>query len=323
MLYILHGADDFSLREKLTELKRGWGDEESLAVNTTILEGRHLALAQLVNACSALPFLGANRLVIVEGLLSRFDQKTGGSASGFDEWKGLSEYVPSMPPTTLLTLIDGKIANKNPLLKRLTPISQVLEFAPPKGTRLHQWIHSRMAKSGGEISPQAIRLLTDLAGENLWTLANEIDKLCLYVRGRRIEIEDVEQATSYGREVSVFPLVDAIVERRVSAAMRLMHQSFTEGTSATYLLFMLARQLRLMVRAHELSGQGVSLAEKREQLGLSANYPIDRLLKQSASYSMPRLIEVYEKLVETDVAIKTGKWKDELALDLLVAEVCS
>lgn len=323
MVYILHGADDFSLREKLTELKRGWGDEESLAVNTTILEGRHLALAQLVNACSVPPFLGANRLVIVEGLLSRFEQKTGGSASGFDEWKGLSEYVPSMPATTLLTLIDGKIANRNPLLKRLAPTSEVLEFAPPKGTRLHQWIQSRMAKSGGEMSPQAIRRLTDLAGENLWTLANEIDKLCLYVRGRRIEVEDVEQATSYGREVSVFPLVDAIVERRVAAAMRLMHQSFAEGTSATYLLFMLARQLRLMVRAHELSEQGFSLAEKRGQLGLSANYPIERLLRQSASYSMPRLIEVYQKLVETDVAIKTGRWKDELALDLLVAEVCS
>lgn len=323
MIYILYGPDDFSLREKLAELKRGWGDEESLAFNTTILEGRHLALAQLVNECSATPFLGEKRLVIVEGLLSRFEQKTGGSASALDEWKGLTEYVPGMPTTTILLLVDGKIGDKNPLIKGLRPISKVLQFLPPKGRRLHEWMDSRVAKCGGEISAQAMRQLTDLAGENLWTLANEIDKLCLYVRDRPIEVEDVRQATSYGREVSVFPLVDAIVERRVSTAMKLMHQSFDEGMSATYLLFMLARQLRLMVRAHELSEQGVSLAEKREQLGVSAKYPIDRLLEQSSGYSMPRLIEVYRKLVETDVAIKTGKWKDELALDLLVAEVCS
>ena len=122
MIYILYGADDFSLREELAELKRGWGDEESMAFNTTILEGRHLALAQLVNACSPPPFLGEKRLVIVEGLLSRFEQKTGGSASGLDEWKGLVEYVPGMATTTILALVDGKIGDRNPLLKGLRPI---------------------------------------------------------------------------------------------------------------------------------------------------------------------------------------------------------
>jgi hypothetical protein len=38
---------------------------------------------------------------------------------------------------------------------------------------------------------------------------------------------------------------------------------------------------------------------------------------------MPRLVEVYRKLLDTDIAIKTGKWKGELALELLIAEVCS
>jgi len=78
-----------------------------------------------------------------------------------------------------------------------------------------------------------------------------------------------------------------------------------------------------MVQARELDGRGLSLAEKQKQLGVSPNYPIERLLKQSARYPMPRLIEIYQKLLETDVAIKTGKWQDKLALDLLVAEVCS
>ncbi len=37
---------------------------------------------------------------------------------------------------------------------------------------------------------------------------------------------------------------------------------------------------------------------------------------------MPRLKEAYQILLETDLAIKTGRLKDELALDLLVAELC-
>ncbi|OGO02604.1 MAG: DNA polymerase III subunit delta [Chloroflexi bacterium RBG_13_53_26] len=322
MIYILIGADDFSLREKLAELKRGWGDEESLALNTTVFDGRHLTLPQLLNACNTPPFLAANRLVIVEGMLGRFEQKTGGRSPDFEEWKKLGDGALNMPPSNVLVLIDGEVAGNNPLYKNLVPISEVWHFAPLKGSKLQQWISSRVAKCGGDLSPQAMRLLTELGGEDLGILANEIDKLCLYAYGRRIEAEDVRQVTSYVREASVFPMIDAIVERRVSVAMRLMHQSLTEGMTPPYLLVMLTRQLRLMVQAVELSAQGVSLAKRREQLGVSPKYPIEKLVQQSAGYSMSRLVRLYEKLLETDTAIKTGKWKDELGLDLLVAELC-
>ncbi|HJX70028.1 MAG TPA: DNA polymerase III subunit delta, partial [Dehalococcoidia bacterium] len=89
-----------------------------------------------------------------------------------------------------------------------------------------------------------------------------------------------------------------------------------------YLLFMLTRQLRLIVQAKELRAQGISPTKIPGELGLSPNYPIERLLRQTASYSMPRLVAVYGKLLETDIGIKTGRWKGELALDLLIAEVC-
>jgi DNA polymerase-3 subunit delta len=322
LIYILFGPDDFSLREKLAELKKELGDSESLAINTNTFEGSHLTVAQLVSACNTIPFLATNRLVVVEGLLSRFEQKTGGRDPGWDEWKSLNEHASNMPPTTVLMLIDGKIGRGNPLLKRIAPISKVWEFPLLKSASLQNWIRSRVAKCEGSISPRAVKLLTELAGENLWVLAGEIDKLCLYARGRRIEEEDIRQATSYAREASIFALVDAIVEKKHSAAMRLLHQSLAEGMAPTYILFMLARQLRLIVGALEVRGQGTSLIEKREYLGLSLNYPIEKLLEQSAGYPMPRLVEVYEKLLETDMAIKTGKWKDDLALDLLVAHVC-
>ena len=64
-------------------------------------------------------------------------------------------------------------------------------------------------------------------------------------------------------------------------------------------------------------------AEKREQLGLPWNFPIDKLISQSADHSKERLVAIYEKILETDLAIKNGKWQDELALDLLVVDVCT
>jgi DNA polymerase-3 subunit delta len=168
-----------------------------------------------------------------------------------------------------------------------------------------------------------VRLLTEIAGDNLWTLANELEKLSLYAGERRIEEEDVKRLTSYTREANVFAMVDAIVERRASAAMQTLQQLLSDGMAPPYLLVMITRQLRLMVQAKEMVDQKTPISRMTEELGVSPYYPIERLLKQTSGYSMPRLIEVYRKLLDTDIAIKTGKWKGELALELLIAEVCS
>jgi len=324
LVYILFGLDDFSLRQKLEEIKSTLGDRESLSLNTTVLDGRRLTAPQLINTCNTVPFLANCRLVIVEGLLERFDQSAAPKRSGLDEWQSLIDFIPTKPPSTILVLIDGKIAKNNPLLRKLAKISKMQEFPALKRDRLQQWVLARVAGHAGSMSPRAAKLLTETAGEDLWVLANEIEKLSLYAKGRRIEEADVQRVTSFAREANIFAMVDAIAEKRLPAAMRLLHQLLTDGTPPTYLLTMISRQVRLMVQAKELSRQSrLSSDEKREQLGVSWNYPIDRLLSQSADYSKDRLVDIYDKILETDLAIKTGKWQDELALDLLVVDVCS
>jgi len=324
LLYILFGANDFSLREHLNELKKGWGDAESLATNTTFFEASKLTPSQLLVACDATPFLCENRLVIVEGLLGRFDKKGNSAPSTrtqLNEWQIFIDHTPELPPSTQLVLIDNKVSKDNPLYKKLAPNAKVQEFPLLRGSKLQQWIYSQVAAWGGNISPRAVKLLTELAGDNLWLLSNELEKLYLYTGGRRIEDNDVQQITSYSRETNVFAMVDAIVEQRTPAAMQLLQKLLAEGMAPPYLLFMITRQLRLMVQAKDLGARVTSTAQMQEQLGLSPFYPVDQLLRQASSYSMPRLVEVYRKLLETDLGIKTGRWKGETALELLIAEL--
>jgi DNA polymerase III delta subunit len=77
-----------------------------------------------------------------------------------------------------------------------------------------------------------------------------------------------------------------------------------------------------MVQTKVLGKQKIPPPEIQNRLGLSYNYPVDKLLEQTALYPMERLISIYKKLLDTDISIKTGKWKDEFALDLLLTELC-
>ena len=75
MLHILYGRDDFSLSQALQKIKADLGDQEMVAANTSNLDGQRLTLSELRNKCDATPFLASHRLVIVDGLLARFEEK--------------------------------------------------------------------------------------------------------------------------------------------------------------------------------------------------------------------------------------------------------
>ena len=327
MLYILYGLDDFSLGQAVGKIKADLGDWEMLATSTTNLEGQHLTLSELRNKCGAAPFLSSHRLVIVNGLLGRFEVKQskprsgkGKSGNGLGEWEDLDSYIKQMPETTVIVLIDEEVKGSNPLLKKISPLAEVKTFPLLRGKDLKEWIRQRVKKEGGDITPQAVDLLAELIGGDLWAMDGEIRKLLLYNQARSISVDDVRQLVSHVQEASIFALVDAVAEGRTESAQRILHRLYDEGVAPTYILVMITRQFRLIAQARDL-GKGLSRLQIQDRLGLKQSYVVDKTLSQAKLYDFEGVKRAYNKLLETDLAIKTGKYSDKLALELLVTEL--
>ena len=231
MLYVLLGEDDFSLRQSLEKIKESVGDQTVLAANTAILDGQQVTLDQLQAACETVPFLAEKRLVIVEGLLGRFESKGKSrrkKATHLSDQKNGYEsivaYVSQIPDFTMVVLVDGKIKSQNPLLTELSAKGEIRAFPLLKEPQLRQWIQRRITEAGGTISPPAVDVLAKFVGSNLWLMASEIEKLVLFTAGRRIEEEDIRALVSYAQEANVFSMVDAILESKAGLAQRLLAQ---------------------------------------------------------------------------------------------------
>ena len=327
MLYILHGQDDFSLNQAVREIKTGLGDQETVGANTTDLDGQRLTLAELRNKCDTAPFLSLRRLVVVEGLLGRFEVKQGRprsrkakSGDGLGEWEGLDSYIKQMPETTVLVLVDGEVKGQNPLLQKISQLAEVRAFPLLRGSDLKAWIRKRVKEEGGDINSPALNLLAELIGGDLWAMDGEIQKLLLYSQGRPIGEDDVRQLVSCIQEANIFALVDAVAEGRAEPAQRILHRLYDDGVAPTHILTMITRQFRLIALARDL-GKGLSRLQIQERLRLKAGYSLDKTLSQAKLYDSERVKRAYDKLLETDLAIKTGQYSDELALELLVTEL--
>jgi DNA polymerase-3 subunit delta len=328
LLYILHGEDDFSLTHYLGEIKRGLGDPSMLLTNTSTFDGQKLTPGELKGVSETVPFLSEKRLVVIEGLLGRFEakgsprQKKVANRGGGDDVKSFTEALSNIPESTVVVLTDGKIKSTNPLLKLLPSQAEVRSFPLLKEPKLRQWVEEEVKKQGAAISGQAADLLVRLVGGNLWIMSGEIVKLSLFTGGRRIEAEDIDKVVSSAQEANVFVMVDAILDSKAGVAERLLEQLLGRGASPAYLLTMLSRQVRLIVQAKELRRQRKSDIEIQGQLGL-APFPLRKTLEQAQRYPLERLKQAYNKLLQTDLYIKRGKFEGGLALNLLVVELCA
>lgn len=330
MLWILLGEDEFSIRQELDAIKRELGDADMLEANTVTLEGQPLTPDEMRNACMALPFLAEKRLVVVNGLLERFENNRGGGKRRKKAEKTgqaadhelFAACISQVPESTVLVLADAGAKNSNPLLAAVSGNAKVKQFPRLRGEKLKQWIRQRVSAEGASIAPEAVDVLAGLVGGDLWQMANEINKLVFYAADRRIERTDVDLVASHSQEANIFAMLDAIFEFKAGTAEQLLFKLLQNGAAPAYLMTMLARQVQLIIRARAMLARRYSEVEIQRRLGISAEFALRRTLAQANRFSSRRLETMYHKLLETDVAIKTGRREAEVALTLLVAEMC-
>ena len=334
-VHVLYG-DSFLVHQGLKRLATETGAQELLEANTHLLVGTQVKPPELLSVCQALPFLDTLRLVVVEGLLTSMESRSGESRSGGGRgrggtsrqtgnvaggWEQVVQAIPNLPETTLLVFKDGPLSENNPFLKRLQPVAQIQRMNPPTGEALARWLKSVVQQKGAGISPTAISLITDLVGNDLWTLDQELEKLCLYATGRNIEEGDVREMVSQVREANIFNAVDAMIEGRPRVASRLLHQLRQDGRDASNIIGMVGRQLRFLALARDLTDHGVTQREMGSRLGITSQYALRKTVEQARQHSSQDINWRFQRLLDADLAIKRGRLEPDLALELLVADL--
>jgi DNA polymerase-3 subunit delta len=352
MFYLLHGDDEFTSREQLKKLRQQ-GDFE---YNQETYNGGEVDLATITATCNTLPFLTDQRLVVVEGLPKKrrgesatsessseggtdapplpTDRETAGKGSkakkskkggkgstgsraGFE--RGLAEYIPQIPDSSvLIVLVDEVLDANNLLLKAAREHGKVIQSALPRGAAVESWISKRAKSIGVSISAEAAALLANLIGNQLRLLANELDKLATYAgEGATISIEDVGKLSAQVQEARIFDLTDALAQRNRTQALDILHDLLADGEPPLKLISTITTQVRSLLLVKELSQRGMRAAQIASTIGI-APFVANKALRQVGNFSPAQLEGAYRQLLATDAALKRSRLAPEMALDLLV-----
>jgi DNA polymerase III subunit delta len=224
-------------------------------------------------------------------------------------WRGFSQKKES-GERTLAGIAD--------LIKGKQIVAE--ELAPPDARQLPAWISRRAQEEGIAIEGQAVQMLANFVGADLRLLENELQKLATYAAGRRITAEDVRTMVSDASEALIWDLTDALSQRDGRKAMRSLHELRRGDANPFYLLTMMARQYRILIKVKEAtrSGSGNEY-DIAKQVGESP-YPVKKAMQQTRAYTITELEQIMDRFLTADFAMKTGA-NPETEIDVLVAEL--
>jgi len=325
VVYLLHGEDEFSIAQLVSELESKLGDAAAASINLARLDGRTASLEEIHLATAAMPFLSDRRMVVLYHPLHRLTHPT--------QQEKFRALLDNLPPTTRLVLVEyrtlsevrGKNAKKHWLLEwaeAAGPRAFVRAFTLQKGMAMARWIQAQARQCGGQIAPDAADLLAELVGEDSRLAYTELQKLLAYVNfSGTVEREDVEMLTSLSGQSDIFGMVDALGSLDGRSALKKLHR-LLEEQDALSIFGMVVRQFRLLLLARETLDGGGGKDEVARQARVHS-YVAEKICAQARHFSLPALEAVYRRLLDLDEGMKTGQVEGEVALDTFIAAFTS
>ncbi len=317
MLIFITGEDTFRSREFLREqVEKFKKTRDPQSLNIAFVDAQKIETEVLFAQLFAPPFLGQKRLVVVENML----------ASGHSEmlvrFRETLQAKRFPESSVIIVWHDGgksKLKEVNETLKLLEAEPYVYRFDALGTVELAKWVYERAQKAGGHIDEAARRYLADNA-EDTWQLANILDQLVVYSNGAPITVADAELFLGQRQQTTVFAFAEAVAAGQKKTAFSLLGQLRAAGEEDGYLFSMVVREYRIWLQISSCIQENAAVGAEDVARALKIHpFVAKKTLPKVKTVSYDFLLGQYQKLLQTDIGIKTGFLPIAWLLELLVA----
>ncbi len=321
-VYLFCGEEQYLQEQLLLALKNALLNPELAAFNLEEIDGENCSLAQITESANALPVFAEKRLVIVKNaVFLQAGKKEAASETAASGEKLLLDYLNDpLLSTCLVFLVTGAVDNRRKLVKAIEKSGEILELKPLRGNELTKWLRDEVEKLGLKIEPRDLTYIEANAANSLRQLHNELEKLALYCQDEGIiTLPAVEKMLTKSSEANIFALVDYLGEKKGERALKELSYLLEQGEPPVRILFMIARQYRLIIQAKELAQKGFSEKQITSELKTHP-FVTGKLLRQARYYSFSELERILDLLLQCDVALKS-RGIPKLTLEQLIIQL--
>ena len=225
-IYFLTGDEPYFIDMISDTIENEALDEADRAFNQIVLYGRDVDVETIANHARSFPMMGERMVVIVK------------EAQDVKNLENFEAYLDTIPETTLLVFVYKykKFDKRKTLAKKIDKKGVWFESKKLYDSNIPSWIQNYLKADGYSITPKATQMLADFLGTDLHKIANELKKLTIALpKNKSIDDADVERNIGISKDFNVFELQNAIGNRDVLKANRIVNY-FGDNTKENPLL---------------------------------------------------------------------------------------
>ena len=327
-IVFLFGEEDFLLEEAYNDLIRAIAKTSVSEFDVDLVDGEETTAEHIVSMASAFPMMGDRRLVAVK----HFEKSVGGKRAKQAEKSPLGAYITAPAPhtTLVLTLTPGCTANENLKgvsslsgsgkqaekaqakikklgfpYKQLVDHAQWIEFPRLPESAIATWITKRVQARAKSISPKAAEFVIARCGTSLREIAQEVDKLVLFVGdAAEVTLDDALTVVGESREYNVFELQKAVGERASAKALTILDRMMRADRQEMLIISMLTRYFLQLWKLLDASSARMSSFDMAKATGINS-YFIPEYMSVLQRYSGPQLDNAFFALRDADRRLKS------------------
>jgi DNA polymerase-3 subunit delta len=310
-LYLLYGDEPYLVERGVKKLLERAVDPGFRDFNLNVFYGNECKGEEVFGAAQTLPMFAERRVVLI---------KKGGELSA-GAMEILLSYLQDPSPSTCLVLQAEKIDGRKKFFAEFKKRGEMVEFKRPYENQLGPYVRDEVRAAGKKIDASAAELLAYLVGNNLQELVSQIEKLCIYCGKKElIGVAEVKAIVSDTKVENVFEFTDAMGAKDLPKALRMLTALLQDGEAPLRVLGAVARHYRQLWQVRELLDRKVPSAELAKSAGINP-YFLKKVTDHARNYKVSELTVVFERMLDLDLAFKSGGRADAL-FERFVMETC-
>jgi DNA polymerase-3 subunit delta len=313
-VYLFYGPGEFRMERVVEAIKGKYIPPGAKDLNLEIVYGGEVSPREVVTRALSLPFMAESRLIIVR----RTEEFKA------DELDQFLPYLDDPAPTTCLIFLSSKTDFKRKFYKTFRRSGFAVHFQALKENQVIPWIKRASRDLGLHLDNEACIYLQQTVGTRLRDLYVELEKLSLAYGKEDIGLAEVQKLSIYHRSHSVFELMDAISQKRLSTSLvvlgRFLEEEEKKG-GALRIVGMLNRQLRLLWQTKGVVEKGGKSKDVASRLGIIP-YSAANLISFSKNWTDLELEGAFFLLYDADNLVKSGA-RPKPVLENLIFSLCA
>jgi DNA polymerase III delta subunit len=243
--YFLYGEEPFLAEEFVKDLQKSLisPDQQDYNIEKYSLEDH--SWMEIMDGARTLPFFFYSwRIILVSLPVGK------GERLSSTEEKVIKDYFSSPSTQTIMVVVYPSKLKRNASIFRLfssfpSSLVYVKELKPLKERALFGWMERKLSSLQKRATQDAIGRVAELAGSNLASLNNELEKISSFIGEKKIiELDDVNAVSGWIKSFYEWEIVDGLEKAELKKSLMVLDHLFKEGERPEFILGLIAKFFR-------------------------------------------------------------------------------